>query len=130
MRFISGLCIASACALGLLQPVEAQSPQSARARTVAEIDESVRCNLATTYRLAARQELNVRAEPRVKSSVVARLQEGRIVYVCNENGGWLNVYFGGEGPCFRTYEGGLRLREARKCRSGWVPRDWVNILSG
>src|SRR5437879_2580800 len=130
MRATAFSCLTGIFALALLQPAAAQPRQSAHARMVAEILASVRCNLATVYRLSPRQKLIVRSKPKENSSVVARLDEGRIVYVCDESGDWLNVYFGGdEGPCFRTYEGGLRFRDARKCGSGWVRQDWVNILS-
>ena len=114
-----------------LQVAAAQSTNQTHARLADELVANTRCNLATTYRLAGGQTLNVRLKPSRNSSVVARLDEGRIVYVCDQNGDWLNVYFGGiEGPCFRTYEWGLRFREARKCKSGWVHQNWVNISSG
>lgn len=91
----------------------------------------VRCNLATAYRLERGKKLRVRVKPSATALVIARLDEGNIVYICDSMGEWLKVYFAGpEGPCFRTYEDGLRFREARRCRSGWVRREWVNILSG
>jgi SH3-like domain-containing protein len=131
MRAASRSSLTAIIVLALLEPAVAQPRQSARARMVAEIMAATRCNLATTYRLRGRENLNVRMKPKEESPVVARLGEGRIVYVCDQDGEWLNVYFGGvEGPCFRTYEWGLRFREARKCRSGWVRQNWVNILSG
>ena len=131
MRAAAHQFLTAIIGLALLQPAAAGPSETARARMAADLLASVRCNLATTYRLAARQKLNVRAKPRADSHVIAQLEEGRIIYVCDENGDWLNVYFGGvEGPCFRTYEDGLQFREARKCRSGWVRQNWVNILSG
>lgn len=112
--------------------VAAQPGQSVRAPHRGGAVTDVRCNLATTYRLERGAALKVRSKPRGNAPVVARLGEGRIVYVCDSaGGGWLNVFFGGvEGPCYRTYQDGLKLREARNCRSGWVRRHWVNILSG
>jgi hypothetical protein len=100
-------------------------------QTAAELRETVRCNLATIYRVGPSGTIRVRERPTKRSRVVGRLPEGNIVYVCDDSRGWLRVYFGSsEGPCFRTYEGGLRFREARKCTSGWVQAYWVNILSG
>ena len=131
MRAAARSALTAVILLALLQPAAAEPRQSGRARMVDEIMSSIRCNLATTYRLAEGKRLDVRAKPKGDSPVVTRLQEGHIVYVCDQDGQWLNVYFGGvEGPCFRTYEDGLRFREARKCRSGWVRQEWVNILSG
>ena len=131
MRAAARTRLTAILALALLQPAGAQASQSDRARRITEILASTRCNLATAYRLAQQERLKVRVRPSENSPVVARLEEGRIVYVCDESGDWLNIYFGGtEGPCFRTYEGGLKYPEAHKCKSGWVRQKWVNILSG
>ena len=100
-------------------------------RPLSELRANVKCNLATAYRLTDRQTLKARVSPSARSTIVARLSEGDILYVCDDRAGWLHVYFGGsEGPCFRTYDNGLRFRDALKCRSGWVRSNHVNILSG
>jgi hypothetical protein len=127
-RALRSLC---ACAI-LIPGIAVPQPVSAsRDREIQEILESSRCNLATAYRLGPREALKVRAAPTTGSTVITYLREGSIVYVCDQDNHWLKVFFGGaEGPCFRTYEGGLAFREAKKCRSGWVPEAWVNILSG
>ena len=123
--------IASLCAISLAQGAAAQTLKAVQIREAATLNGSVRCNLATVYRLAGRKRLNVRVSPKSNSRVIARLDEGHIVYVCEDIRDWLKVYFGGvEGPCFRTYEDGLTRRQALKCASGWVRRDRVNVLSG
>lgn len=121
------------CAFAALVP-SAAGPQpisGSHDKAAEEILDSVRCGLATAYRLGPREALKVRAAPTTGSKVIGYLREGRIVYVCDDSGHWVKIFFGGtEGPCFRTYEGGLAFREAKKCRSGWVPETWINILSG
>jgi hypothetical protein len=131
MRVLVRPSLVALALLALGPSAVAQPRRSVYAGKAAEIVTDFRCNLATTYRLERGKRVNVRLSPNRNAPVVARLDEGRIVYVCDSSGAWLNVYFGGvEGPCFRTYDDGLRLRDARRCRSGWAHRDWVNILSG
>jgi hypothetical protein len=121
------------CVFAVLIPGAAPSQfdSGSRERGSKEILDSVRCNVATAYRLGPREALKVRAAPTTGTTVIAYLREGQIVYVCDQDDHWLKVFFGGtEGPCFRTYENGLAFKEAKKCRSGWVPEAWINILSG
>ena len=111
---------------GASQPIPDQ--QSAYRQ---ELDDSIRCNLATIYKLGPSGAIEIRSKPTLRSRVVARLPEGNIVYVCDQDGDWVNVFFSGtEAPCFRAYEGGLEQKRAMECQSGWVQQKLVNIISG
>lgn len=95
------------------------------------LQDTVRCNLATVYRLGPSGRLAVHRAASGRATVTARLAEGQIVYVCDQDRSWLHVYFSGtEAPCFRSYDGGLVAWKARTCSSGWVRDHWVNVISG
>lgn len=93
--------------------------------------DSVRCNLATVYKILPNKKAKVMEQPNSRSKILKNLQEGAIVYVCGGDAVWAHIYFSGtEAPCFRAYDGGLIAKDARKCSSGWMKQKWVNILSG
>ncbi len=70
-------------------------------------------------------------DPHAHSGRVARLRAGSVVYVCDERGVWLNVFFSGQrGPCGPQFKDGLDVMKAKSCRSGWVTEANVEVLSG
>jgi hypothetical protein len=121
----------------LLTVISVISPTSSQKATIIrkdyreKIHDSIRCNLATIYRLGPSGKIGIHSKPATRSMEVAQLPEGNIVYVCDQDGIWANVFFSGtEAPCFRAYEGGLEQKRARMCKSGWVEQKWVNVISG
>jgi hypothetical protein len=93
--------------------------------------ESALCNVAEVYNLKHRAHLAVRREPGEKYSIIDTLNNGKMVYTCNESGEWLFIYYEAVNrPCKSRLPAGLDARNATTCKSGWVKRKWVNVLSG
>ena len=97
------------------------------------------CNVAVVTGLSGQGRLLVRSGPGPRYRVIGRLEAGATIFVCNEargrreNGGryWLGVAFAAEGkPCTGAAPEGLDIRRSVRCRTGWVSRDWVTIISG
>ena len=89
------------------------------------------CNFATVYNLEDGTHLNVRSGAGANFSRLDQLTNGASVYICDERGEWLKVYYSGlDGPCGAESPQGLDVRKAAACKSGWVRRDWINVLSG
>lgn len=96
--------------------------------------ESVRgnlCNLAAVKKLGQSRHLLVRAGSGHRFESIDRLSTGERVYTCSNRGEWIgvaystpNVRCGGPGPV------GLDIRRTKSCRSGWVHRDWIEVLAG
>jgi hypothetical protein len=86
------------------------------------------CNYA---KIVGPRSVPVIAEADHKAQKTANLPRGSVVYVCDERGTFVEVYFGTlQNPCARPSPQGLDVRLARRCRSGWVRRGWVEVLSG
>jgi hypothetical protein len=90
------------------------------------------CNLAKVFHLKAGDYLSVYSGPSDQSSKIDQLTNDTVVYVCDEEEDWLKVSYGTRkspcGPVAPT--DGLNVRKATACKSGWVRREWVNIISG
>lgn len=113
--------------LGLAFPV--QVPQSSQAGVSG--DAPYRCNFAKVTVPSASKSAVVRVHPRPDSLQLDRLPSEQVVYVCDENRYWYQIFYGPPGtPCGSSAASGLDVREARKCKSGWISRRWVDVLSG
>jgi uncharacterized protein YgiM (DUF1202 family) len=89
------------------------------------------CNFAKVTHLKARSYLSVRSGPDSQFSKVDRLTAGSTVYICDERGDWLKIsYSGSNGPCGAISPGGLDVRKTATCKSGWVKRERIDVISG
>jgi uncharacterized protein YgiM (DUF1202 family) len=89
------------------------------------------CNFAKVYHLNAAIYLVVRAGPGKEFTKIDRLKAGTTVYVCDEHREWLRVFYGGAGTaCNSESTSGLDFHEVGSCKSGWVNRKWIDVLSG
>jgi hypothetical protein len=75
--------------------------------------------------------LAVRSGPGTRYTKIDKLVNGDEIYVCNERLPWLGVVYSGLGedcgvttpwPEAGPYDG--------PCKSGWVHRNWVEIIAG
>jgi hypothetical protein len=93
--------------------------------------ETYLCSLSVVRGLQPGRHLLVRRAPTRGHRVLARLGEGARVYICNEGGGWYGIAFSSRSrPCGDQAFGGLDVRAAYRCRSGWVRDTWIDILTG
>ena len=89
------------------------------------------CNLSVVRWLRPGHRLLVRRGPTIGHRVIARLDEGSRVYICNEGGGWYGIAFSSPSkPCGHQTFRSLDVRAAARCRSGWVRDKWIDILTG
>lgn len=89
------------------------------------------CNLAAVRGLRRGRYLLVRTGPGIRHSQADRLSNGDTIYTCNESRDWIGIVFARPGsPCSAPAGRGLDIRRAHSCRSGWVHRDWVTIITG
>lgn len=90
-----------------------------------------RCNSAKVYNLEAGTYLSVRSGPGARFSAIDRLKDGTVVYTCDESDEWFQVFYAGpEHPCVADSPVGLLSTEAKTCKSGWVNRKWIDVISG
>lgn len=62
---------------------------------------------------------------------VDRLRSGQEIYICDERGEWFKAsYSEPSGPCGPTSENGLNMQKVKACRSGWVQKKWIDVISG
>ena len=89
------------------------------------------CNYARVRHVQVGSHLSVRSGPGLQFSKVDQLRAGKPVYICDEQGDWLKIFYGGEEtPCGSVSSVGLDVRKAAACKSGWVNRKWIDVLSG
>ena len=89
------------------------------------------CNYAKVYRLQADTYLSVRSGPGLQFSKVDRLKDGTVVYTCDDNGEWVQVFYSGPGhPCLAGSPVGLLSTKKDTCKSGWAKQEWINVISG
>jgi hypothetical protein len=78
----------------------------------------------------------VRDRPEPRARATHALPPGTRLFVCDEARGrnhqrWLGVAYAKRGkPCAGGTSKGLPVRLASHCRSGWVRRDQIEVLSG
>jgi hypothetical protein len=88
------------------------------------------CNLAIVRGLNGGR-LSVRTGPARRFQRIDMLSDNERIYVCNESRSWWGVVYNRPGsPCRAPERIGLDIRLARRCRSGWVHRDWIEIITG
>ena len=89
------------------------------------------CNFAKVYHIKVGSYLSVRSGPGVEFSKVDQLAAGASVYICDERGEWFRIFYGGaDSPCGSISPSGLDVRKVTTCKSDWVNRKWINVLSG
>ena len=89
------------------------------------------CGFAKVNHLQEGSYLSVRSGPGSQFSKIDSLEAGTSVYVCDEHREWLRIFYGGKDtPCGSESPGGLDARKAATCKSGWVNRKWIDVLSG
>jgi hypothetical protein len=73
----------------------------------------------------------VRAGPGRPYRAVDKLGRGTTVYVCNETALWYGIAYRGPGrECGGATLLGLNVRLSTGCRTGWVPKHTLEILTG
>lgn len=80
------------------------------------------CNYAV-----ARKNVLIREEPSVRSKAITSIRKGSPLHVCDDNGYWYKVYFGGS--CVRIRQG-ISFDRAQRCKHGWIKMSVVDIISG
>jgi hypothetical protein len=89
------------------------------------------CNYSKVYQLADGMKLNVHAAAAIKSANIDKLPNGAVVYTCDETSSWLQIFYGtADKPCKAGTQNGLPETQRTDCRSGWVQKKWINVLSG
>ena len=88
------------------------------------------CNYARVYKLKSGSHLIIRSRPSPASSKVGLLENGNPVYICDERGEWLKVFYGGGTSCGSVSSNGIDERHTVGCKSGWVNRKWIDVVSG
>ena len=87
------------------------------------------CNVAVVKGLQ-NSRLRVRSGPGSQFPRIDSLGEGKRVFTCNEHREWLGVaYSAYEGMCLGD-EQGLPITQLPACRTGWVIRRWIEIITG
>jgi hypothetical protein len=75
--------------------------------------------------------LSVRARPSAKGRELDRLRNGDEVYICADKGDWIGiVYSRPRRDCGVTSAVARRSAYAGPCNSGWVHRNWVELVAG
>jgi len=87
------------------------------------------CNYAKVAHLQPATHLIVRSGPGKHFPKTDQLEDGAVVYTCDEHSDWLKVCYA-TGPCNEVFPQGLDAKKAQECKSGWVNRRWIEIISG
>jgi SH3-like domain-containing protein len=87
------------------------------------------CNYAEVKPLQSAMHLIVRSGPGKQFQKIDQLEGGAVVYTCDEHADWLKIYYA-TGPCSEVVPQGLDAKKAQMCKSGWVNRKWIEIISG
>jgi hypothetical protein len=89
------------------------------------------CNYAKVYQLADGTKLNIQVAAATKSAKIDSLPNGAVVYVCDETRSSFQIFYGTvDKPCKAGTRNGLPETQRTDCRSGWVQKKWINIISG
>ncbi len=89
------------------------------------------CNFAKLNRKGLQSNVSVRSGPGAKFSRIDTLHDGAIVYTCDEGRGWYKVSYGDvNSPCGMVSPSGLEMNKTAGCKSGWIKREWIEVLSG
>ncbi len=75
--------------------------------------------------------LSVRAGPNSGQRELDRLRNGRRVWMCDERGDWIGIVYGtGEQECKVGSPIARKMPYPGPCRSGWVHKNFVELLAG
>jgi hypothetical protein len=89
------------------------------------------CNFAKVVHIRSGAHLTVRSGASRQFIKIDRLSNGAPVYICDERGDWFEIsYSDPNGPCGAQSPKGMDIRKANTCKSGWVRKKWIEVLSG
>jgi hypothetical protein len=90
------------------------------------------CNLAQVKdHIGQGDYATVRSCPGAQFRKTDRLLSRRDVYICDEDGKWFKVFYSGPSrPCGQTFSNGLDVQKTKGCRSGWIEKKWIDVISG
>jgi uncharacterized protein YraI len=93
---------------------------------------SYTCNFAkVTLSSGGPAHVSVRTGAGSKFRQIDKLDRGREVYICDESGDWFKIFYSGpDGPCGGNSEDGLDVGKTKGCRSGWIEKRWIDVISG
>lgn len=78
--------------------------------------------------------LAVRAGPGVDYPMLDQLGNGRLVYLCGNQGQWMAVVYADAGSDASVCGVSSAIAKARvyrgPCKSGWVRTDWIEVVAG
>jgi hypothetical protein len=101
-------------------------------RPSSDISGSYVCNFAKVKaRPGSEDSVIVRSGAGKEFRKIDRLHSGSAVYICDEGGDWFKIsYSSPNGPCDSTRIKGLDVQKAKGCRSGWVEKRLIDVISG
>lgn len=92
------------------------------------------CAGTATISVRPGTRLNLRAGPGLSHPVIARLEDGQRVSVCQRRDGWVGVLVQRDGPgprdCQVSDAGAKPVPYSGPCASGWISRKYLRILAG
>jgi hypothetical protein len=89
------------------------------------------CNYAKVYNLKNGSRLSVRSGPGKKFPRIDSLKNGRIVFTCDGRYHWYQIFYGDKDhPCVSESPDGIDFRKVSSCKSGWVDREYIDLISG
>ena len=92
------------------------------------------CNYSKVINLQPGHFLSVRSGPGTRFRRTDQLSPGKEVYVCDEHFYWYEVFYSDtsvpNSPCGMSSPKGLDVSKAKRCKSGWVQRNWIDVISG
>lgn len=107
-------------------------PLSAPSQTISISDTGTgRASFVCNYAIAIAKRGNrasVYRSPRSDAKLVSSLVSNAPVYVCDQQGQWYQVRFGG--ACNRRFDSGLRVERTQRCSEGWMRQRNVDVQSG
>lgn len=74
--------------------------------------------------------LAVRAGPSTDYRQIDELYNGDEVHLCQEDGRWWGIVYGGVGGCGVTSPVARRMAYSGPCRAGWVFGRYVDFIAG
>jgi len=53
------------------------------------------------------------------------------MYICDEQGEWFKIFYAGkDGLCSQMSSNGLDVQKTKGCRSGWIEKKLIDVISG
>ena len=96
-----------------------------------DVRNSDRCNFAKVKPPSQSAFIPVRTGAASRFRRRDTLRDGQEVYICDERGDWYKVFYSGPaGPCRNESGNGLNVEKTKGCRSGWVEKKWIEVISG